>query len=414
MKILKKIKQLIIFTLIIFVVKFSYANNLEYVIKGIQDYYETRPLIAQIKDDIEQNPTLADNYIELAYIYDLLKLYPEEIKTLKKAILYYADGREGRDLLFRSIAECYIKLNKWSKAKPYIEKALTLNPDNLDVKISLAEYYINVQDLDAVAKIMKDISKTEKTRDVYYELYMYLLGNYNNFGPIIKVFEKCVNLDPDNYMARRAYGVSLRWLGDVNDLRFEQALQELRKSLELNNQYIPTYISLADTYMLRSFYRKDKDYLKYTAEWFEKAYKIKPDDVRLSYAMGNFALYREDYDEAIKKIEYAFDNGFKDIQVLDLLARAYNNKAYSYYEKGEKFEEGLKYIEEAINIKPYDGIIIGTKAELLFKLGKIEEAYKFIKKALELEPENKDIQASYKMIEDVMKKDKLKKDKNIK
>ncbi|MBF0385652.1 MAG: tetratricopeptide repeat protein [Candidatus Omnitrophica bacterium] len=374
------------------------SDSLKYVLEGIQDYYESKDSIAELKEDIEANPSNPDNYIALAYIYDTIGLYNEEVKMLNKAAELILDSDKEKDLIYLSIGEAYIKLNKWSKARSFIEKALSLNPENIQTLGTLAKAKLYERDFKGAAKLIKQLSVKEKELDIYYDFYIYSLELFAGFDGPREFFEACAKTDPDNYMARRAYGVALRGLGDSSDEMFAKAIKEMERALELNPQYIPTYISLADSYMLRGFHKKDDNLFVFAQEWFDKGYKINPKDLRLSYAMGNFFLYKKDYYKAIEKLEFALEGGLEDIQVVNLLTEAYNNQAYSLYKEGKDLEKGLVLIDKALKMSPYNGILIGTKAELLYKLGRYNEAFTMIKRALQLEPDNAELRDDYNRI----------------
>ncbi len=85
------------------------------------------------------------------------------------------------------------------------------------------------------------------------------------------------------------------------------------------------------------------------------------------------------------------------------MADIYNSKAYSLYESGERLEEGLEIINNAIFIKPNDGIILSTKAEILYKMKRYEEAYEYIKKGIKLEPNRPEIIQDFKNIKKALK-----------
>ncbi len=118
--------------------------------------------------------------------------------------------------------------------------------------------------------------------------------------------------------------------------------------------------------------------------------------------MGNAYYYGRDYDKAIEKLEYAYKNGLDDDDLKETLARAYNNKAYALYQAGNNLDEGLSLIDKAIQLLPGSGIILGTKAELLYKLGRYEEAHKYITRALELEPEYEEMKQDLVRIEEAL------------
>jgi tetratricopeptide (TPR) repeat protein len=116
----------------------------------------------------------------------------------------------------------------------------------------------------------------------------------------------------------------------------------------------------------------------------------------------------EEYDKGIERLEYAFDRGVNDKNAVELLAAAYNNKAYSYYETGKNIKEGLKTIDKAIALNPNNGLILSTKAELLYKAKKFKEAYQYIQKAMELEPDEPGIKKDLEIMEAAIQKRPLK------
>ena len=86
------------------------------------------------------------------------------------------------------------------------------------------------------------------------------------------------------------------------------------------------------------------------------------------------------------------------------LAFAYNGKSYSLYKEDKELERGLELINKAIGFEPNNGYILGTKAELLYKMGKYKEAHKYIKQALELEPGHEEMEQDLVLIEEALNK----------
>jgi tetratricopeptide (TPR) repeat protein len=86
------------------------------------------------------------------------------------------------------------------------------------------------------------------------------------------------------------------------------------------------------------------------------------------------------------------------------LATAYNNKAYDFYKEGKNLEEGLELVEKAILLDPKEGVFLSTKAELLYKMGRYQEAYEYIKRGIALKPNHPEIQQDFKMIEEAVNK----------
>lgn len=64
----------------------------------------------------------------------------------------------------------------------------------------------------------------------------------------------------------------------------------------------------------------------------------------------------------------------KSIAADPSLAEAYNDLAWLYAEKGEKLDEASFLIDKALKMKPENIAFLDTKAEIMFKLGHVEEA----------------------------------------
>ena len=136
--------------------------------------------------------------------------------------------------------------------------------------------------------------------------------------------------------------------------------------------------------------------------WFDKAAAIDPQNVKLAYAMGHMFIYMQEHDQAIAKLEYALAQEQDSADVKEMLAMAYNGKAYSFYQAGENLEQGIELIDKAIALVPENGHILSTKAELLFKMKNYPEAHQFIKRAIALKPDEEEIKKDLAMIEEAL------------
>lgn len=119
---------------------------------------------------------------------------------------------------------------------------------------------------------------------------------------------------------------------------------------------------------------------------------------------GDFKTAESYYNKGIKGLEYEAASGKSGTRMFDNLAYAYNGKAYLSYIKGEGLDKALKTIDKAIRLKPEDGLILSTKAEILYKMGRFEEAHEYILEAVEFRPDSKEIQQDLKDIEQALAK----------
>lgn len=155
----------------------------------------------------------------LGYIYNKKELPDKALDVLNRA-LTVSPKNEGVCI---NIASAYIlkarSLNEQSygiNAKKYIDKALELNPTNVDALHGLAFYYEEIE---------KDKNKA------------------------IEIYEKCLKIDPNNYRIYRSLGIRYRELGMI-----DKAFAMFKKSIKLNPQYEDGLHSLGISYGLQKMY----------------------------------------------------------------------------------------------------------------------------------------------------------------
>ena len=362
-------------------------------------------VIWRIKEAIRKNPEDYSKYAALAIAYDRIGYYEEAVYALKSAIKYCTDSDAQWDFIYGNLARLYIILKQLDEAKDALDKAMEYNPDNVVNNVHLTQYYLMKNEHKKAALAMKKDSDYNAEKETYFTWYQYAMGelDIDTLG-LAKVFRHVIELDPENYSAHRTFATAVRNDLENLEVNFPEVIAGYRKALDLKPKYTPTLICIADTYMFMAMRTKDDSYNENALAWFAKAYEVNPKNENLFYAMANFYNYNERHDEAILKLKEAILSGIDDERMMKSLANAYNNKAYSLYQEGKDLDKGLEVIEKAIALKPNDGVILSTKAELLYKMGRLEEAYTYIKKGIALEPVHTEIQQDLKMIEEAMKK----------
>ncbi len=177
---------------------------------------------------------------------------------------------------------------------------------------------------------------------------------------------------------------------------YDEAILEFSKAIQINPSLWQAYGNRGNSYY-------DQDKLEEAISDFTKVIEISRNSDIIYFNRGNAHFKKGDLDQAIFDYEKViqinpnFDKVYQT-NVIDNLVNAYNNKADTYYSSGNNLEEGLRIIDKAIALAPNDGIALGTKAELLYKMKRFNEAYEYIKKAVMLEPENSELKKDLQSI----------------
>jgi len=113
------------------------------------------------------------------------------------------------------------------------------------------------------------------------------------------------------------------------------------------------------------------DVMKKEESNFKNSPQFKFDYAMLSEKLGNTILSEQLLKEAIKlKPDYAL---------------AYNALGYSYANRSVKLKEAKKYIEIALSIQPRNHYILDSMGWVYFRLGDLNLAHQFIKKAFNIQ-----------------------------
>ncbi len=352
---------------------------------------------------VAEEPYNYENYGRLVFVYDYIGDYANELEASKLEVAYLPENAEDKDIYYGNLARAYMLNDQWEQGKEWLDKADALNFNNFYNRWNSFDYFfLFKKDYHAAALELKRLDKFfGKDKDIYYDAYIKALGNKIEGQETLALFEEAARLQPRSYKAKRMLGTAIRnSSGEDYAANVPSVMRELQIALKLNPKYLPTYISIANTYMFLGGATKDAAHYQEALDWFNKAYTLEPENLNLAYAMGNLFNYMQDYDKAIAKLEPLSQGGTQDDDPwAESLATAYNGKAYGFYQSGEHLEEGLALAEKALALQPNDGVILSTKAELLYKLGRFEEAYEYIKKGIELAPGHEEIQKDFQMIE---------------
>jgi tetratricopeptide (TPR) repeat protein len=122
---------------------------------------------------------------------------------------------------------------------------------------------------------------------------------------------------------------------------------------------------------------------------FEKFREMQPKLHKVAFNIANCYIEMQQYDEAIKELE-------KVLEVIksekpDLKGNSEVAKIYStigdVYMRQNNFNEAEKFFKKAIDIDPADHAVAYNVAEIMFVAGKTDEAIKYYEMAININPE---------------------------
>lgn len=229
----------------------------------------------------------------------------------------------------------------------------------------LAAYCARIKEEEMSIRTIRYVLDNEPTTDDAWAYSLWgglLVAAKDSLGAIDK-FQKAIALQ-DNIPITYGNWASLHIQGKNN----EEGIKLYQKTLEIEPNYLFAYVALGN------IHRRQKEYDKAT-EMYQKALSIKSNYYNAHNAWGFLLREQEKYAESTEKYLYS-------LSIEPNQPSVYNNLAYSYYLQ-KKYKEGIAIAEEGLKLAPKNGYLYSTMAELYDGMGKQEEFYANVEKAMQ-------------------------------
>lgn len=362
------------------------------------------------------------------------KNYEKALLQVDDVLRSYPDDLEARE----TKARIYVQQNNWAKASEEYQFILEQKNVPLETKISIGASYFQNSFKDStllpIAKklfmtIDKDttdwqvklhlgaiatVEKNDSLATTYYNLvtelapwhpegWIRLGGLYfdnKKYSETVKVLSNAITKFPEDFTINLLLGVSFAQLNNHDSAKIY-----LSKAVELNGNDINALSAFG--YTLSQLKENDKAIF-----FISKAIKLDPGNIDLLGTLGliydgqeawtecdsvySLAL-KSSPDNALINNNYAYSLSKRAMRLDEALAMAKiaittepKNSSYLdtigwvYFQLGD-YENAKKYIEEALQEGGEKAVILDHFGDVLFKLGKKDEAISTWKKAFELD-----------------------------
>jgi tetratricopeptide (TPR) repeat protein len=337
------------------------------------------------------------------YMQSLLAMQKKEIYLAESKIQQALKVRPGWDKALIFQAQIAVFSGDMNKAKTLLKEASLKYPDNNKISKILAQVLIKAEDYDAAAKVYQDIISADP-KDIESQLALGLVYlQVNKDEQAEDVFKKLLEQPEWKYQASFYLGKieekhdhvkkALVWFDKVTDGPFVfDASISVISLLAKDKRFDEASSRLS---LLQSKYPKQKlRLLLVQAELYsqqkqyEKAFNLLteslvdfPDQKELLYTRALMAerVNKPDIVEADLKKILAMDPD--NVEALNALG-------YTLLNKPDRYADAEKYLQHALSLEPDAAVIIDSYGWLQFKLGNNEKALDYLLQAYEKQPEN--------------------------
>ena len=288
-----------------------------------------------LKQAISLDPNFADAYVAIASInlqhsYSGLMNYKEGLTTAKQYIdkAFSIDPKNTE--AFQASVSYYSTIQDYEKIKENAEKAIALNPNNVDSRMLYAGYFLSIP-IPQYDKYLEQIRIAQKIDPFSSHTNSSLINALLNIRKVKEAEEHynkmkfTINKNQHTYIERKFKVYKNK------DKTIEFNFIKERYDKNKKNPYLNS--NLANQYL-----RIYNDYQK-SHEYYKKAYELAPKEYFLSNRYFYSLLYVKKFDEAEKLL-----NDSKFMKVFNGDRHKYIYFDYHYY-KGE-YEKALTYLEK--------------------------------------------------------------------
>lgn len=349
----------------------EYQFNLFQAYFGLKQYTKSLDVLDKIEKEIGENPeTIYQRYAT----YINLKKYELAEQTLVQSLQKFPDERE---LLF-TLGNFYSAQGKSQKMLSFLEDIIAKNPSAGNAKLLLCKYYLRENKGSKAEAMLVDVFSDSEFNPTYK--HYFLMENFidHAFIPVAlaeKIALAAVHADPND-------GFFNLFLGNIYDEAgdLKKALKYYEKATS-NSKNKETYMRIcALNYEMKEF-----DTL---ALFSKQALDLFPTNATFYYFNAVALLQQKKYDDCIDIAEsglaYTLDSyGKEDLNVL--IAEAYFGK--------KDFKKGKDAYEALIKSNPRNLFLKNNLALILAKNNiELDYADKLINQIAELDPKNQNYQ----------------------
>lgn len=274
-------------------------------------------VVSSMVNLLKRQPDAKAAYVLLADGYRTLRRPDDGVAVMRSFIKNFPQDPQGPFLLGMMLRE----QGKNAEARAQLEAALSLSPDNLPVLYQIVDLdIVNKDYAGALKRLQPEIQRRPKVGGLYF-------------------LEASVH---------RAQG------------NLAEAEELLKKTLELDPDFVSAYQLLAQTYVAGK--KLDK-----ATEQLEGLLSNKPRDVRSLMLLGTI------YEQA-KEFDKARDTYEKILVVNSLFVPALNNLAYLYAEHLGNLQKGHDLARKARTVSPENSFVADTLGWILFRQKEYREA----------------------------------------
>ncbi|GAB4256047.1 MAG: proteolytic complex protein LbcA [Methylomicrobium sp.] len=338
-------------------------------------YFIQAMLAMQLNSDVLAERKI-DKAIELQPDWEKALLFRAQIAAfsgnLEKARAYLTeltDSYRNSVKVKKMLAQVLVKLSEFDEAARVYREIVDDDPEDLDSKFSLALVHLQLEHDDKASVFFKDLLASPEWADqASFYLGRIAVRDGRN-DEALTWFDK-VSRGSLRFDAAAA-AISLL----LKDKKFDEASDRLRAlKPRTDDERLRLVLLKAE------LHNEQKEYFE-AFDVLSKALEEMPDQKELLYTRALIA-------ERIDKLDVLEQDLRKILEKYPDDVSALNALGYTLVDRTDRYQEAQVFLEKALSLQPDEAVIIDSYGWLQFKLGNYQKALEYLQRAYSKQQEN--------------------------
>ncbi len=323
--------------------------------KALAGLNRTEEAIAAYQELVDEDPDFLEAWAELAYLYESRKDYAAAEETYSRLLEL---GESSQELLLRLI-DLNLKLNTPQTAMSLYKQG----PESASFALGTASLLLENGFYDQAETVLSSMADENQT--LPETLFYAALLAYEGRNDLEKALQFLEQVPEDHRTYPRSVRFRAHLLYDLG--RQEEALDLLREGRE-------QFPGDKEFWALGARLLQDDGQYEKAALLLEKAMEKWPNDTELIYLSGMTYEYQGMTDLAVEQME-------KVISLNPDNPEALNYLGYVLADQNKDLDRALVLISRALEQKPQSAYIIDSMAWVMYRQGRLDEAWEYIRNA---------------------------------
>lgn len=330
-------------------------------------------VIELFKQRIKEKIAINSANVSLGYIYLLEEKYDLSEKYYRANLIL--NPKSG--ITHFQLGRLYSRKKDFKKALIFLDKAVTLEPENADLYAHRAIFkYTKLDDkIGTENDFTKAVELDPKNASIYLSRAQYRISDNLLLLALID-FNKAIELDPKNYQA-----YLFRSEIFYNQQRPKEAIKDINSAISIDDKKESAYTARGSLYAsLGEFSKANEDFDK-SIEIYPNGYYVYYMRSKIKYQAEDMNGYCDDLNKSLSLInQYEQKSPYKSIIENSISSICDNSKSSYYFQRGiahynmREYEKSIAIYSKGLEKFPKNSMTLSFRGNSYFEVNQFEKA----------------------------------------